>query len=136
MGEPRPRLARHSDPTLLALEQLRATLNNGATEQERDRWWPVVLKIQSWIDGDPRASEADHDAIRRVREGVSEVYEALNRGHEPATRPRPIFGDRDRSIQDDVNAVSLERRNGYSWFSGTGVGVSSAYVKWSRHYGS
>lgn len=48
----------------------------------------------------------------------------------------PIFGDRDRSIQDDVNAVSLERRNGYSWFSGTGVGVSSAYVKWSRHYGS
>jgi PelA/Pel-15E family pectate lyase len=45
---------------------------------------------------------------------------------------RPIFGDRDRSIQDDVNAVSLERRNGYSWFSASGVGVSDAYAKWKR----
>ncbi|MBO9622483.1 MAG: pectate lyase [Sphingomonas sp.] len=40
---------------------------------------------------------------------------------------RPIFGDRDRSIQTDVNAVSLERRNGYSWF-GAGPGrVIQAY---------
>jgi len=30
---------------------------------------------------------------------------------------RPIFGDRDRSIHDDVNEVSVERRNGYSWFN-------------------
>lgn len=57
------------------------------------------------------------------------------RFYDPVTQ-RPIFGDRDRSIQDDVNAVSLERRNGYSWFSATGVGVSSAYSKWSRHYGA
>ncbi len=57
------------------------------------------------------------------------------RFYDPVTQ-RPIFGDRDRSIQDDVNGVSLERRNGYSWFSGTGVGVSSAYVKWSGRYGA
>jgi hypothetical protein len=84
MSEPRPRLARHSDPTLLALEQLRATLRDDATEQDRDGWWPLVLKVQSWIDGDPRASKADHDAMRRLREGVSEVYGTLNRGHEPS----------------------------------------------------
>ena len=53
------------------------------------------------------------------------------RFYDPVTQ-RPIFGDRDRSIQDDVNAVSLERRNGYSWFSATGVGVSDAYAKWKR----
>lgn len=29
----------------------------------------------------------------------------------------PIFGDRDRAIHDDVNQITLERRNGYSWFN-------------------
>ena len=57
------------------------------------------------------------------------------RFYDPATQ-RPIFGDRDRSIQDDVNAVSLERRNGYSWFSATGTGVAAAYAKWSRRHGA
>ncbi|MGA1797698.1 pectate lyase [Sphingomonas sp. 4RDLI-65] len=53
------------------------------------------------------------------------------RFYDPVTQ-RPIFGDRDRSIQDDVNAISLERRNGYSWFSATGTGVANAYAKWNR----
>lgn len=30
---------------------------------------------------------------------------------------RPIFGDRDRSIHDDVNQLSRERRDGYNWFT-------------------
>jgi len=29
---------------------------------------------------------------------------------------RPIFGDRDKTIHDDVSEISKERRNGYSWF--------------------
>lgn len=29
----------------------------------------------------------------------------------------PIFGDRDRTIHDNVAELSLERRNGYSWFT-------------------
>ncbi len=33
----------------------------------------------------------------------------------------PIFGDRDKTIHDDANELSVERRNGYSWFS-TGPG--------------
>lgn len=42
---------------------------------------------------------------------------------------RPIFGDRDRTIHDDVNALSLERRNGYSWY-GAGPGKAiAAYDK-------
>ncbi|MGK6356784.1 pectate lyase [Sphingomonas sp. DT-207] len=42
---------------------------------------------------------------------------------------RPIFGDRDRSIHDDVNDLSPARRNGYSWF-GTGPRkVIAAYDK-------
>lgn len=84
MDESGQKTARHSDPTLLSLEQLHASMNDDATEQERDGWWALVLRVQSSIDGDPRASKADNDAMRRLREGVSEVYGALNRGHKPS----------------------------------------------------
>ena len=30
---------------------------------------------------------------------------------------KPIFGDRDRSIHDDITEISHERRNGYAWFN-------------------
>lgn len=94
MNEIGQRTARHSDPTLLALEELHATMNGGATDQERDGWWTSVLRVQSSIDGDPRASKADQDAMRRLREGVSEVYGALNRGYEPSysAATRAIIG--------------------------------------------
>lgn len=39
----------------------------------------------------------------------------------------PIYGDRDRSIHDDVNLVSLERRNGYSWFTTSPATLIPAY---------
>jgi PelA/Pel-15E family pectate lyase len=34
------------------------------------------------------------------------------------TTGKPIFGDRDKTIHDDVNELSQERRNGYAWYSG------------------
>lgn len=44
---------------------------------------------------------------------------------------RPIFGDRDKTIHDDVNEISVERRNGYSWY-GTGPEASlRAYQEWA-----
>jgi PelA/Pel-15E family pectate lyase len=43
---------------------------------------------------------------------------------------RPIFGDRDKSIHDDVNELSLERRNGYSWFNTGPAKALKAYEKW------
>ena len=45
---------------------------------------------------------------------------------------RPIFGDRDRTIHDDVNEISRERRKGYSWFSDTGRRVLAHYEKWAK----
>lgn len=53
------------------------------------------------------------------------------RFYDPATQ-RPVFGDRDRSIHDDVNEISEERRNGYAWFGTSGTGVEAAYAKWRR----
>lgn len=43
---------------------------------------------------------------------------------------KPIFGDRDRSIHTDVNELSLERRNGYSWYNAGPAKALATYDKW------
>lgn len=45
---------------------------------------------------------------------------------------RPIFGDRDKSIHDDVNEISLERRNGYAWFNNAPQRALEAYARWAQ----
>ena len=45
---------------------------------------------------------------------------------------KPIFGDRDKTIHDDVNDLSLERRNGYSWFNTAGIAVLNEYKSWAQ----
>ncbi len=40
----------------------------------------------------------------------------------------PIFGDRDKSIHDDVMEISNERRNGYAWYNGDGVEMLAMYL--------
>ncbi|HTV00284.1 MAG TPA: pectate lyase [Luteitalea sp.] len=50
------------------------------------------------------------------------------------TTMRPIFGDRDRTIHDDVNDISLERRNGYAWYSTAPAKTIRQYEAWAvRH---
>jgi PelA/Pel-15E family pectate lyase len=46
------------------------------------------------------------------------------------TTEKPIFGDRDKTIHDDVNEISLERRNGYSWYSAGPQRAIDAYAGW------
>jgi PelA/Pel-15E family pectate lyase len=43
---------------------------------------------------------------------------------------KPIFGDRDRTIHDDVAELSLERRNGYAWFSAGPEEALKRYESW------
>jgi PelA/Pel-15E family pectate lyase len=45
---------------------------------------------------------------------------------------RPIFGDRDKTIHDDVNEISRERRQGYAWFKDTAKRVLEHYAKWAK----
>lgn len=45
---------------------------------------------------------------------------------------KPIFGDRDKTIHDDVNEISRERRNGYSWFNTEGIPVLNEYKTWAQ----
>jgi PelA/Pel-15E family pectate lyase len=43
---------------------------------------------------------------------------------------RPIFGDRDKSIHDNVGEISTERRRGYSWFNDAPKAVLDDYADW------
>ena len=45
---------------------------------------------------------------------------------------RPIFGDRDKSIHDDVNELSAERRNGYSWYNAAPQAALDRFAEWSK----
>ncbi|MGF7151181.1 PelA/Pel-15E family pectate lyase [Sphingomonas zeicaulis] len=45
---------------------------------------------------------------------------------------QPIFGDKDRSIHDDVNEISIGRRNGYNWWVSAPQAALDAYAKWVK----
>ncbi|WP_348697059.1 pectate lyase [Duganella fentianensis] len=44
---------------------------------------------------------------------------------------KPVFGDRDRTLHDDVMAISPERRNGYAWYGNSSQKALNAYAKWA-----
>lgn len=46
------------------------------------------------------------------------------------TTGKPIFGDRDKTIHDDVMELSLERRNGYAWYGNGPEKTLQTYAAW------
>jgi PelA/Pel-15E family pectate lyase len=46
------------------------------------------------------------------------------------TTQKPIFGDRDKTLHDNVNEISLERRNGYAWYSAGEQKTIADYAEW------
>lgn len=46
----------------------------------------------------------------------------------------PIFGDRDKTIHDDLEDLSRERRNGYSWFGAAPQRALDRFVTWSQQH--
>ncbi len=46
----------------------------------------------------------------------------------------PIFGDRDKSIHDNLDDLSKERRNGYGWFGVAPQRALDRYEKWSQEH--
>jgi PelA/Pel-15E family pectate lyase len=49
---------------------------------------------------------------------------------------RPIFGDRDKTIHDTVDEISLERRNGYSWYNSSSHEALDRFAEWSASHPS
>jgi PelA/Pel-15E family pectate lyase len=48
---------------------------------------------------------------------------------------KPIFGDRDKTLHDTVNELSLERRNGYAWYSNGEQKTIDDYGAWCKTNG-
>jgi hypothetical protein len=48
------------------------------------------------------------------------------------TTGKPIFGDRDKTIHDDVAELSLERRNGYGWYGAEPAKALREYAEWRK----
>lgn len=47
---------------------------------------------------------------------------------------KPVFGDRDKSLHDDMNEISLERRNGYAWFNTAPSEALTEYEAWKKSH--
>jgi len=48
------------------------------------------------------------------------------------TTGKPIFGDRDKTIHDNVAELTVERQNGYAWYSGGANEALNAYQDWKK----
>jgi PelA/Pel-15E family pectate lyase len=46
----------------------------------------------------------------------------------------PIFGDRDKTIHDNLSDLSRERRNGYSWFGTAPRRALDRYETWAQEH--
>ena len=44
---------------------------------------------------------------------------------------RPIFGDRDKTVHDQVEELSLERQRGYNWYNSGPQEMLDTYAAWS-----
>ncbi|WP_206610304.1 pectate lyase [Croceibacterium ferulae] len=62
------------------------------------------------------------------REGAGPLW---SRNYDIVTG-QPIFGDKDRTIHDDVNNISEGRRNGYSWWVTQPQRALDAYEDWRK----
>jgi PelA/Pel-15E family pectate lyase len=86
--------------------------------------WLAASAIQdkAWTAIDPAIGRRLID-----KPGASSIWA---RYYDVATG-KPIYGDRDLTVHDDVNEISLERRNGYAWFNASGRPVAAAFRAWN-----
>jgi len=81
--------------------------------------------------GDFRGDRTNPDGRRLV--AVAGAGPIWSRYYQIGT-DKPIFGDRYKTIHDDVNEISRERRNGYSWYNAAGVALLGDYKTWARSH--
>jgi PelA/Pel-15E family pectate lyase len=101
-----------------------------ATVHAAAAWFQKVeIRGYRFGSGDFRADRNSADGRKLVAvEGAGPIW---SRYYQIGT-DKPIFGDRDKTIHDDVNELSRERRNGYSWYNTGGVAVLEEYKTWAQ----
>lgn len=98
----------------------------------------VVMAVHdgvAWLDAvalhDVAWARSEDKALGRRLVASRGAGPLWSRYYAPATG-KPIFGDRDKSLHGDVNDLSLERRNGYSWFNTSPEKALKTYATWSQ----
>ena len=85
----------------------------------------------AWLEGKrvyDRSFEMTPDGRKLIeRPGAGPIW---SRNYDLVTG-QPIFGDKDQTIHDDVNGISVGRRNGYSWWLTTPQRALDAYPAWN-----
>jgi PelA/Pel-15E family pectate lyase len=87
----------------------------------------AALRDKAWTAADPSVGRRLVD-----RPGAPPLW---SRFYDIETG-RPIFGDRDQTIHDDVHDLVPERRNGYAWFGTAPAKVLARYPEWARVHAS
>lgn len=72
--------------------------------------------------------KSDPDGIRAVASPGAPPLWA--RYYDPETG-KPLFADRDKTLHDDMNEISKERRNGYHWYDAGPEKALKAFAAWS-----
>lgn len=84
----------------------------------------AAINGQEWVGG--RGTPGGrHLEAKAGAEPIWARYYSISTG-------KPIFGDRDKTIHDDVTEISLERRNGYAWYSPGPQRALDAYTEWTK----
>lgn len=86
----------------------------------------AAISAEVWTGG-RRTPEGRHLIAQSGAGPIWARYYSLTTG-------KPIFGDRDKTIHDNVNELSLERRNGYAWFSAGPEQALETYASWSKSH--
>jgi PelA/Pel-15E family pectate lyase len=84
----------------------------------------AALHDQEWVGG-RGTPQGRHLAPKPGAPALWSRYYSIDTG-------LPIFGDRDKTIHDNVNELSLERRNGYAWYSAGPRQALDAFANWSQ----
>jgi PelA/Pel-15E family pectate lyase len=123
-----PALASHESATLLMyLMALPEPSSDAVAAVHTGAAWlrQAALRDIDWTTTTPEGGRQ-----RVAKPGAGPIW---SRYYDIATM-KPVFGDRDRSIHDDVNELSLERRNGYGWYGTQPTQVLDTYANWARSH--
>lgn len=122
--EPAALSSAESTDILLYLMQLpHPSSSEIAAVQAGVKWLKdAAVKNHAWVGG-PDAPDGWHLEPKAGADPMWARFYSIEKG-------TPIFGDRDKTIHDEVNELSLERRNGYSWYGRAPQKALDAYNEW------
>jgi len=84
----------------------------------------TALRDKAWVGG-----KGDPQGRRLVNQpGAPPIW---SRYYGVADQ-KPVFGDRDKTLHDDVSDLSPERRSGYAWFSTAPQKAVEVYAGWAK----